>query len=224
MMGMRLSLGLTLFACVILVWSPQQAQAQAQTEPQTRITITGWEKDRKRVFVHITPSQELFDLEAYGKVEFDVWLNHETGEQTIEVSSGSGFDAVDAYTREKVSLVDVAKVVPDLKRKRLTIIAQVSRFNKASTAFEGYLCAQAVREHDWYLAANPEKELEKNYLYNWLTGLALTSRDRRLEFAMNDELYSAAWLAAIESCQKTPRASFVSVLVDVGMRARPDND
>lgn len=78
----------------------------------------------------------------------------------------------------------------------------------------GYLCAQAVREGDWYKGTFPERPFEDNKFKTYLRSMALL--EKRMAFANDRDRFETVWREAMALCRDRPAASVMGLVVLVG--------
>ena len=78
----------------------------------------------------------------------------------------------------------------------------------------GYLCAQAVRDADWYKATFPERPIEETKFKIYLRSMALV--DKRMAFANDRERFETVWRDTIALCSDRPAAPVMGLVILVG--------
>ncbi len=171
-------------------------------------------QDPVHVAIDLTP--ELLERGVHGTVLLQADVNPEDRVAQLIVVESSGSGELDDFAISKLDNAPVSPNLLDEENRSLTLEVDLYAFDIGMDFARSYSCLQAVRDHDWYLAGNPDETIERGKYYHMFGGLAIVTEREEMAFAMRPDTREQAWLAALERCRTDGEFSFFAALIVAG--------
>jgi len=163
--------------------------------------------------VERVPPSEALALGHHGTVVLEGDVSPEGRAVNLAIARSSRSPILDAAALQRFANARLgADLLAEKPQKiRLKIVFGNYDFDNLGL---GYLCAQAVREADWYKVTFPEQSFEDTKFKTYLRSMALI--DNRMAFANDRDRFETVWRDTIALCRDRPAAPIMGLVVLVG--------